>query len=842
MSSKAGGRKRKRDSSIGSRAGNLPATGAGVSAPTPDSVPSTSTADTMDVQDQATPASDLNVIAFAEKRSREIRTLLDALSTAPVGKQIFQQLPRHMRRRAMSYNIKRLPKRLRGLAAKQTSQAKIPKRHRKKYRKRPGNKKIAYAKRQTVNQWLETHVWHAKRFHMLTKWGYKVADYPNDKGFRAAFRASAEECLMTDMSYLVCMELEGPEAVLLEGIQQLTASDIGRTFAFKDYRDGHLEGTCILYEPQKYPFNPIGPVKFIWQAALNDSVSRKINLWLHPCITDQLREILVKIFQMELVSPGPPVASDVAMDEAEKLEIPAYVSADCLEFSGDTGIILRILKKQFVRLRLTGPKSTLVLKNVLLNVDFDAEIAEGSWKHAFGDPVIRETALSQASVWKEMSATPNESAVRNASVLGLIVRDPRLALPASKVSLSRISATADDAECSRYPDRSKKLSFSLLWNGEVRERVRTERVTDQEMNRRRSALPVPGMDLQMGVEESWIPVVLIRNSGYNRTSRLSRLEYGAGWDIIMPSGWGMSFWIPLVYNGARVCGQRDLRTVSLHELSLQLPFDFPDSKAGIAEKLDSRKQLEAKHQRYPPNKRPNFLKLGVASPFLSPWNVLFNNWIRFSSEISLFKSVFELEAEAIGKEDNEPGFHIIRNLRLLAILKGFLGEGKQLEEVINGNLELFSKHRQGLVPVVLNLSSGGAATEFALICAPTKEDLECRKATSDFGGPVEPKHPDPFRKSKARERRKLQMEKLLGDADNVLDQCSRKTIGYVIKGGFSFICGHNIAVGFCSLIGFLWMVRDIWMGQSERKVLVRSAHSFQYRFADVEMDILDVKF
>ena len=46
------------------------------------------------------------------------------------------------------------------------------------------------------NTWLETHIWHAKRFHMAEKWGYKIADFPNDKCFRACYRAAAQKCLM----------------------------------------------------------------------------------------------------------------------------------------------------------------------------------------------------------------------------------------------------------------------------------------------------------------------------------------------------------------------------------------------------------------------------------------------------------------------------------------------------------------------------------------------------------------------------------------------------------------------------------------------------------------------
>jgi hypothetical protein len=44
--------------------------------------------------------------------------------------------------------------------------------------------------------WLETHIWHAKRFHMVEKYGYKIPLYPNDKGIRAAHRAVGKSCLL----------------------------------------------------------------------------------------------------------------------------------------------------------------------------------------------------------------------------------------------------------------------------------------------------------------------------------------------------------------------------------------------------------------------------------------------------------------------------------------------------------------------------------------------------------------------------------------------------------------------------------------------------------------------
>ena len=57
----------------------------------------------------------INVAEFAESRALEIHNMVEAITEADKSsrKRVFQQLPRHMRRRAMSHNVKRLPVRLR---------------------------------------------------------------------------------------------------------------------------------------------------------------------------------------------------------------------------------------------------------------------------------------------------------------------------------------------------------------------------------------------------------------------------------------------------------------------------------------------------------------------------------------------------------------------------------------------------------------------------------------------------------------------------------------------------------------------------------------------------------
>lgn len=57
----------------------------------------------------------LDVKEFTKSRMNEINLITKELDQAKYSstRRVFQQLPRHMRRRAASYNIKRLPTRLR---------------------------------------------------------------------------------------------------------------------------------------------------------------------------------------------------------------------------------------------------------------------------------------------------------------------------------------------------------------------------------------------------------------------------------------------------------------------------------------------------------------------------------------------------------------------------------------------------------------------------------------------------------------------------------------------------------------------------------------------------------
>ncbi len=66
----------------------------------------------------------------------------------------------------------------------------------RKARRRHGNLLLEFNRRQRKNMWLETHIWHAKRFHMVKKWGYCLGDRPTYKCYRPSYRAMSSHCLL----------------------------------------------------------------------------------------------------------------------------------------------------------------------------------------------------------------------------------------------------------------------------------------------------------------------------------------------------------------------------------------------------------------------------------------------------------------------------------------------------------------------------------------------------------------------------------------------------------------------------------------------------------------------
>ena len=155
----------------------------------------------------------VNLVAHVYERLEAIKNVYSEVNQYK-DKLIHQSLPNYMRRRAMSHNPKRIPVKYRQIHINQMEKSgpqKTKKRPSRRYRRKPSNLMKEYARRQQKNIWMETHIWHAKRFHMEDLWGYKIPVAPCDKRFRAAYKATSKHCLVQDISYMGCIQVCGPD-------------------------------------------------------------------------------------------------------------------------------------------------------------------------------------------------------------------------------------------------------------------------------------------------------------------------------------------------------------------------------------------------------------------------------------------------------------------------------------------------------------------------------------------------------------------------------------------------------------------------------------------------------
>nr|CAD7401532.1 unnamed protein product [Timema cristinae] len=753
---------------------------------------------------------EMSIEKFASSRSQEIAALSQIVDTSPhQAGLVFQRLPKHMQRRAMSHNAKRLPRRLREIHTRQLSKGGEigkSKRPSRKHRRRPTNLLSEYNRRQRQWAWLETHIWHAKRFHMVNKWGYRVPSRPVDKSFRACYRAGANHCLVQDISYYCCIELCGPEEVLLIGLEQLTNADCGLTFGAKVYLGGSREGSTMLYQRGKYPCGAIGCSWYLWKPH-EGGVVRTLWVWLHPAYYEQALQEMLSVFELQ-------VAEQQGAIEVQEMDVPDVLDTQDLKetkskkktraakkvevedtklevrnvpfvrtphyTSVDGTVHLVELKDTLNRIRLTGPLSHSVLTGALTVSGLEGPCAD-AW-----------TILGQVMVPAEIPPRV---------VVGLVIRDPRLHMPPTKVkappssSDMRGSVHVFPADCNK----------SSIWDPASRDSATAAKLSADDVARLHGSCLVPGEGGGVAEQGPEIPLLLVHRPGGQK----HRLGFSSGWDIIAPCGYGMPLWLGLHFQGARAGGLRDASALEF-ESRQESPLP-PDTAAGRIEAKTLQAQLFDKHFRKPPDKRPNFIKLGITSPFLCEWDILVQEWCGPGIEWYVWRSRH-------GPGEMQPGC---------------------------------------LISVTLHTIGRGAPDPCAIICLPTTKDLEKQE------NPLEPVHMDHHRderrlqrarqsvllNQKKRLRKKLRKngkeaepsentdagtinELWLPETTCVKDSCSRTVIGFVTRGDFSFMQGCGLGVGYVILEG----LRTLRTMKSSPIVLYRNPTSLQYYRATLDFD------
>lgn len=269
-------------------------------------------------------------------------------------------------------------------------------------------------------------------------------------------------------------------------------------------------------------------------------------------------------------------------------------------------------------------------------------------------------------------------------------------------------------------------------------------------------------------------------------------------------------------------------------------------------------KIFSRYFKRPPNRRVNYNKLAITSPFRCPWSELVDQW------------------SVPSNAPESTSFFVLREHAKLQQITHCLQQ--------RGNIDHLNLPANCLLPVSIDIAGRGNAEKYAIICLPKKSDLkrEQRAQRNLINVPIytEPQRNDSnetkrkslrakhmqllkrLRRQRVRKKRRLQetserkvvlvkastaelVEKqrtaiqelwLHKWPENVRNQCSRDVIGYLTQAHFSFIKAKSAGVGYITTNGFRQLLNFLQKQQKgPNYVLVRCPATAHYRKAIIQI-------
>lgn len=449
-----------------------------------------------------------------------------------------------MRRRIMSHNVKRMPRRLRESHRNQMLKSGLPAEKNKvpsrKHRRRPRNLLLEYNCRKRDKFWLETHIWHAKRFKMIEKWGFKVAEHSNDKCFKANYKAVASHSLIQDISYYTCVEILGPLEILISSLQK--HCDPSFNFREECFFKGEKEGSIMFYKKDEFPHFPRGNINFMWKPeSSNESITfSTIWLWIHPGIYQEIFYDLVSSFKFQLISPADSeeIFEEEIFKDVNKMpsafKIPKEITLPV--FRNESECKMTILRNSLNRFRISGPLTLCTLTDALKlpNIGIESNIEsinksmngndeimlacqQNDWyRHYYSKPENMQAFKVQKDIFEKLKTLKSPNQIPDNSIIALTVLDPRFFAPDKRIK-SHLKIETEDLYLEQEENvLSKLVNHSGIWDDEIRSNVIKNCLATSQINKMRREVLIPGMENDEWFSEEKlqkIPILLIHKPG-----------------------------------------------------------------------------------------------------------------------------------------------------------------------------------------------------------------------------------------------------------------------------------------------------------------------------------------
>ncbi|EST04981.2 Ribonuclease P/MRP, subunit POP1 [Kalmanozyma brasiliensis GHG001] len=569
--------------------------------------------------------------SLVSSRAFQIQSFLRSIKSAKSATttRAWQLLPRHARRRAASHNLLRLPSRLRSKALAELRSSTTQARSRSDIRKRlPSHgviqatlrrKKLAERASHPQRRWLETHLWHAKRFRMTTekgkgkerdqgtkygRWGFVLPETTMMKSHRASWRSAREFVTVHDASYSSVFRL-GARVAVSDGLSSdaVNSTLLGRlsdslsragfanvlAFATDTSQSIRVLDTVLTHQGADPNHSStaaaLAPVRIVLlsgarcfskSALVQDKLAyirKEALVFAHPAADLHVRRALKaagiimvdekKNGLFELVAP----ATNVVQTYASQLD---SAPDPWLAAGGKDSSLSKLEKKRRRQAYRAGSAKTSITtdtngladsKQGSTLLDDEAELRRKQGYNIFELIGPRAAPLLQAVLRLAQGSSGKDDEIKLRRFLS----------KKDGTGTAMVEVRVNDPRLS-YPPKLKPLSTDADASSEASkdtEEVKSDelfwmgakppRFSKGEIDSRRALNTISGSRLQPDSRDDAVPVVIVRDRVVQKPS-VDR------YTLIVPRGWGMAFFLSLVAthqsgasSGARVLGQHQLK-------------------------------------------------------------------------------------------------------------------------------------------------------------------------------------------------------------------------------------------------------------------------------------------
>ena len=665
--------------------------------------------------------SEIKIQDFVESRKKELSKFQDILKHKFSTKHGHQLLPHHMRRRQMSHNPFRIPRlyRVSNLTVNVKSKC-------RKHKRKMLNLRKSLIRRARRQNWLEGHLWLAKRFFMKKYLDtYTVPYKRRDKGYRACYKYWEHYSVIHDMSYydyFVINVLNNKEKEFLEIL--LKKYSIGNEI--NNFKEQMILNNIILYDNNG---RIIGPIEFFYFNnifvimnvsiiteqiyELLDNISKDMNNDINIKFTHKFNLFVLggKTCLSKIISVFAESNIDINIESTFNNSIDKESIINSIQTSEDGKIIIFKIKQPTSIFKL----NELIYKNCL-NDNKDNKIEK--MKYLYSNSSISKNSLNKEFIDLIISNTTDYLSYKEKYLDNNIKEendDNKI-----KEEKNEYFNFEEITERTTYMHR-KKVDLKKLNNALAKSVKDLKKNKDKQSTLTQPKKDVDNKNLIKGkvykkeeIKENILSskdkdtyICLIKKNiyyyDYNDKLKISTLYY-----LLFPRGYSIDLMRRFSYINTKGIGLKDLEKFKTQYDQINFPRDYPGSIAYQKYILEKTKKNLVKYYKKPPSKRVNYLKILNPSPFYTCWNILFD------------------------KENQGNIFNSFQNINIIPSIN-LLSNKKYLNDLMNMTKKNGTKF---LLSVEILTLEGGLPNYNDLLYIPKEEDikkyLEHKKGKEDI--------------------------------------------------------------------------------------------------------------